>query len=413
MTPSLDRALAWVETLPFASASAAAFYLALVLVAASPALRGWLGARLSMPVPSTHSYLAPLDAFRGLAALYIATFHAWQWPEPLFNATAHQLAFIQRGAKAVPMFVIMSGFLIYRSLRDVASIQGIQHYLLRRFLRIFPLYAATVLALLVLHKHHGDGSFLIQRFIAEAFMVRSLEYPMFMNPPVWSLYVEVVFYLLLPLYLIAAGRRVVAATAAAFVVFAMTDPFGPRELMLWKYFCVGILACVAVDRWRGRVKEGAALALFAVGAGLLVVDIGEYGDWVGWLLSKAMAAAGLQYRTELANPALTVGLGLGMGLVVFGATCARSLNRVFTIRPLHILGVISYSVFMWHSFVVTADLPLAFDAKGGLAKLGVLPDGPASALIVPLVMVPAVLFWSAVSFLCVERPFLMRRPKTD
>lgn len=39
-------------------------------------------------------------------------------------------------------------------------------------------------------------------------MLRSLSFSEFINPPVWSLYVEVVFYLVLPAFVIAARGRI-------------------------------------------------------------------------------------------------------------------------------------------------------------------------------------------------------------
>lgn len=112
-----------------------------------------------MPPPSSNSHIAALDGLRGLAALYVTAFHAWQWPKvnpegalvPTatgpFDSLPELLPFLQHGDKAVPMFVVLSGFLIYRSLRTVETVGQIRAYLQHRFIRIFPLFAATVITL--------------------------------------------------------------------------------------------------------------------------------------------------------------------------------------------------------------------------------------------------------------------------
>jgi peptidoglycan/LPS O-acetylase OafA/YrhL len=264
--------------IPIASTSALAFYVMLLIIIVSPAFRAWLGTRLDMPEPSTHSYLGPLNAFRVMAALYVACFHAWQWPQPVFDATASMLPFIKAGAKAVPMFVILSGLLIYRSLRNLNSVEDFRLFLRRWFLRIFPLYGTTVLVLVLWHRY-PYASFPLQHYIADAFMLRSLDFPGFINPPAWSLYVEIAFYLLLPAYVIAVGGRTLSVTIVTALIFAMTDVFGPRELMLWKYFCIGVLVCLAVERWRGKLRRNGRSG-------------SSWQEWYSWQLMLAGISTG-------------------------------------------------------------------------------------------------------------------------
>jgi len=65
--------------------------------------------------------------------------------------------------------------------------------------------------------------------VAEVFMLHSLGYPVFANPPLWSLYVEVIFYLVAPLFLIANPRQAVAAATIGLVVFSIADAAGPAS----------------------------------------------------------------------------------------------------------------------------------------------------------------------------------------
>jgi peptidoglycan/LPS O-acetylase OafA/YrhL len=83
--------------------------------------------------------------------------------------------------------------------------------------------------------------------------------------------------------------------------------------------------------------------------------------------------------------------------------------KLLSIGPLRFLGVISYSVFLLHSFVITADL--AFRPDMTRIDHVMVPALASTVWLVPLVLVPAVLFWSTVSFALVERTFLQYRPR--
>ena len=154
---------------------AVAFYAAILAVALSSRVRDWVERYLSMPRPSNQRHLASLDALRGLAALLVAAFHGWQWP----GAPPHTVpAFIENGTKAVPVFVALSGFLIYRAVLAVESGAQLRRYLRNRFFRIFPLYAASVVALAALGCL-GDSESKLTEFLANFFMLRAFGSPLF------------------------------------------------------------------------------------------------------------------------------------------------------------------------------------------------------------------------------------------
>jgi peptidoglycan/LPS O-acetylase OafA/YrhL len=111
------------------------------------------------------------------------------------------------------------------------------------------------------------------------------------------------------------------------------------------------------------------------------------------------------------DPDFTLGLGVAEALIVLGAVCSERLSRLLSIKPFHVLGVISYSIIMWHSLIITADLPIVFDGHGAPLVTHSLPQWSASPHVIPLVIVPAIIFWSMSSYICIERPFLMRRPR--
>lgn len=397
------------ERLPFSTVSAVAFFV-VVILSVYPSQRMALWRILSMPTPSTKQHLSCLDSIRGLAALWIAVFHIWQWPQPSFNSTASIIPFVQYGNRAVPIFVVLSGFLIYRSLRRISSFHELRDYAIRRTLRIFPLYVATILVVLAtMQIEHPVPTW--QWFIGEVSMLRTVGWPIFSNPPAWSLYVEVLFYLILPVFVATFSKRIIVASAICLTVLSVADVVGPRELSLWKYFFFGILASEAYDMLRPHGRWWYGLVMFLSGCGLLFADVVGY-NWLNAIISYGCEAVSIEC-TLLAQPPLhiyTVQLGIATALLVVGALLSTTINRFLSIKPLQFLGVISYSIFLWHGFVIVADLPVAFDGRGFLRYLG----GPFETMPfwVPLfVILPSVLFWSLVSFALIERPFLKLRPK--
>jgi peptidoglycan/LPS O-acetylase OafA/YrhL len=393
------------ERLPIVSCSAFAGY-ALMASFLIPSIRRWATPLMVLPSPSTGFYMAPLDGFRGLAAFLVVMYHASIQGRPVYDATADILPFVRLGEKSVPIFCVLSGFLIFRSLARSISVEGIRHYVKKRILRIFPLYAATLVGCLII------GALKIYRIPGELFMLHGIGFPYLSNPVAWSLFVEVVFYALLPTIVVSAGSRILALSVCAVAVLAWSDMEGPRHFALWKYFFIGIISSELFDRYRQRLTEKWAIVLFAIGLALFALDFKEvdwFGDAVRW-------SGRYCFSIDIPISHYTVGLGVSFALIMIGAVSSRGLARVFGSGPLRIMGVISYSAFLLHDFIIVADLPLSFDGMGrihGMWGPAMQELPPAPAWFVPLVILPAVFFWATVSFLLIERPFLLMRPKQE
>ena len=109
---------------------------------------------------------------------------------------------------AVHMFFIVSGFLIFWSFD---ADQNKKHFYIKRFFRIFPLYAFLIILQTLFFIGFSDGSTfeVIKYFIANIFFLNflapsvgstlsSLEVNA-INGSLWTLKNEVVFYLIVPL----------------------------------------------------------------------------------------------------------------------------------------------------------------------------------------------------------------------
>lgn len=385
----------FIKAYPFAAASSLVTY-GLLAGLAFPASRRLLTTYFTHPVSPHQEYLQGFDALRGIAAAMVAMGHCWWATYPLFAST--QLAFpaLSLATKWVSVFAVLSGFLIYRSaVSAIKSADGIREYMIRRFFRIYPVYAFCVLLGLVFGQYSGNpnaGS--VAYFFSDLFMLSTLRWPAdFANPPAWSLYVEVVFYVLLPLVLLLVGQKRIVTFCLAMIVVMLFADDQSRFFALWKYFLFGIIASELSPRLPSRLGMAGLVAGFL----LVVVDFGgEKFDWA--------AAIGLGIKHVDTQ---TFGLGLGFGLLLAGLPHSKISGRVLSILPLQMLGVISYSVYLIQFFYIYASFPeIDLFVRAGSQDLyqhfSTMP--PYSTWVLPLLFFPGCLAWGCLLYLLIERP---------
>lgn len=372
------------------------FYVSIAWMVIYKPFRLWVKNAFSLLKPSTNEEWAALDTYRGLAALLVVFAHYVQWATPVFDLTQDFMGFIKWGSKAVPIFVTLSGFLIYRSVIRISDMQDLRLYAARRVLRVYPLYLLTVVLAIAV----GQTVVSTQNIIAEIFALRTLGYPYFSNPPAWSLYVEMAFYAVVPLYVFFVKKNIVAVSLFLFAALTLADASGPRELWLWKYFLVGIIASELSSRHGKTMSRYLMNAIFVFGVILLIIDFqGPRTDWFGKL------------RIAPWNPAtMSIGLALSCGLILFATPRLSLVSRSLGWWPFRFLGIVSYSLFLLHPFVLLVVFPeYRFSAVGQPQE--VFRNTPAvSAWYLPAVLGPATIFLAALSYMLVERPFLRRRP---
>ena len=155
--------------------------------------------------------LDALDGLRGLAALGIVLLHVWMFDHGDAGRPPKGPADLVIGELrlGVPLFFVLSGFLVFRPWA-AAALDGRPaprpgRYVLRRAARIVPAYWAALAAAFV-------GLRVVDHPLLEATAKQDLD------PPMWTLGVEVSFYAILPLVGWAAtriGRRRGARPACA------------------------------------------------------------------------------------------------------------------------------------------------------------------------------------------------------
>jgi exopolysaccharide production protein ExoZ len=272
-----------------------------------------------------------LQALRGLAALSVVTYHAFQWIDDRLWV----------GAAGVDVFFVISGFIIW----TVASADEAHPavFFWRRLTRVAPAYwVATGAVILVAALW---PTLMRQVTLSPAHIALSLAFlqhidprglPFPVLPPGWSLNYEAVFYLLVTLVLLAPAPlrfRLILSALALVIAFGVLDPpayyLGANMMML--QFGAGV--------WLARRQQLGGRTPPWFGAGLAVAGVA---------LLAAMGLTGL--RSDLWRPILW---GAPAAMIVAGALALEPLRRLAPPKLLLALGDASYAIYLCH-FVAVA-----------------------------------------------------------
>jgi len=357
---------------------------------------------------------AALDGLRGIAALMVFAIHVWIYQLPntvVLRRDSWEKTLLFEGRVAFVMFFVLSGYLLYRAFARAALGQGkavnVRSYLVRRAARIVPAYYVAILGTLALLWAAGDvpGRRLVDAAQLPLYFVFGQNYTpdtlLKLNAATWTLAVEVVFYLMLPVIGWLAlrwcrgrvGRQALllaglAATGLAWNAVDYSAGWGPvashSPPSFLPYFACGMLVALLVEWRRARgsapLGTGASAALVGGAAAVLVLN----GWWHATFAHDSVAMEVLaDSGAALAFAAIIAALVLGTGTGV----------RWLGARPLAWMGEITYGFYLWH-------IPLLVCARG----LGILPSG----IVLGLAVLPVAIAFGAASWHWIEQPFMRR-----
>ncbi|MCT7468646.1 acyltransferase family protein [Aliarcobacter cryaerophilus] len=185
---------------------------------------------------------------------------------------------------AVHIFFIVSGFLIFWSFD---ADQNKKHFYIKRFFRIFPLYAFLIILQTLFFIGFSDGNTIeiIKYFIVNIFFLNFLAPAVgstlsglevnAINGSLWTLKNEVVFYALVPLIFMLYKKYGVyflwiVYFLSVFYMFGVSY-FGIEKLLVQfpaqlRLFVVGIILYVLFDKFKDK-----NITLLAIGSLILIV----------------------------------------------------------------------------------------------------------------------------------------------
>jgi peptidoglycan/LPS O-acetylase OafA/YrhL len=319
-------------------------------------------------------HIDALTGLRGLAALLVLGFHAWALAGMPSAADAPWRHLLHSGWLGVDVFFVLSGFLLMRGLLATdAKAGGVrwQRFFALRAARLLPAFHAQLLVLAALGAI-GLGAVIgwtpsIGGTLAHAVLwLNAWPWVPAHLGPWWSLAVEAGCYLTLPLLLPMmrrAGRATAALALAALlavawraVVVAM-DP-SIEQRIGWAEHVPGRWVQFVAGAWLASRLAALDGRSVAAGTGRLG-GLGRFASAFGLaclalLLALPFLMPGGPYNGVVdsrawtwAWPLLTAAPVLGL-LGTLVANPRSRLARFFAAAPLRALGVVSYSLYLWH-----------------------------------------------------------------
>lgn len=335
-----------------------------------------------------------LDIFRGLAAMLVFFFHYWTF-YGMPNVESFFGKIFSAGHLGVDIFFVLSGFLVSLSLFRYCSVESqsgrpqgcaptnsnaLKKYFSARLRRIVPLAVASTLLFFIIKRNFGTENFL--DLFAHILFLQGFFQNFYhsINPVMWTLSVEMLFYIFLPLlYVFIAKKNFTRFLSIGFflvvlsfiwrgVVFYWYPESSAQEKIflseqLWgrfdQFFLGMVLAVLVftkkVSRHSKKFWNDGFQYYFSILSGILIfsfsystfAEIGSGFRDVFWMQVLLHSLVGLGFFLFL--------LGF-VGLQNTSDKKHRDLNRtplqkIFT--PLLFLGEISYGIYVFHFPIVS------------------------------------------------------------
>jgi len=326
--------------------------------------------RLKTSTVSNVEQLDALTGLRGFAALWVVSLHFIRETNTLLPASAGFNWFMGAGANAVPLFFILSGFILLHTYRDRFEIFSWREYfrfLGLRLARVYPAYLAALAAMILLvvvsavaGVPHTAGAYPLRWLLPEVLMLHNwvVMPPNFSgwNYPDWSVSAEWFAYLFifpLAVWLLkkisGGGKLRVAALALAVCVLE------PAIRTEWKLSMVSLLFLAGALLWDLRRR------LLALGGNMM-----QHLDSLG----VALLLAAVWFASVNGGRLAAAGILLAVALMIFGLARADGIfSRLLAARVCVFLGEISYSIYLVHGIVqrlVKVALPASKFAAASL-----------------------------------------------
>ncbi|SDM12647.1 acyltransferase family protein [Maricaulis salignorans] len=314
---------------------------------------------------TTSNYRPDIDGLRALAVMAVVLFHI-------------DKTWVPGGFIGVDIFFVISGFLITGNITSDIG-QGrfsIAEFYQRRIKRIIPALVALILVTLVAgqiimlpadFKDLSLSSVFSVLSLANFYFLFSVDTGYFADDSttipllhLWTLGVEEQFYLLWPLILAAWGTRgysrlVLAGLAMVALASFLLAQFVAPSAPMTAYYMLPMRA--------GQLLAG-AICLMAVRHHYRDARLPRLLREMLALLSLALIAGSLVFIHEgdLFPGFLAIPVTLGaVGLIYVGSAGGSLVNRALSFRPFVWIGLISYSLYLWHWPVLAFARYLAGD----------------------------------------------------
>ncbi|GLE04899.1 hypothetical protein PINS_up013880 [Pythium insidiosum] len=300
-----------------------------------------------------------LDGLRGLAAIFVVTQHANFMGDRNLGACAVDTFFVLSAFLLTMLFERQVQSLLRREVPLRSWVIALADYAVKRFLRVYPLFAIVAIVLRLLSVPQRERLFHVKR--AKSYdLFKTLTFDEWFRPHVfWTLPLEITYYLILPLFVVGmvrlrhlwwlpVGPTLVWIIHSGLYTFRTShQSFGPH----FPTFITGSLGAIVYARLaetieRNEVKwHRIVLRCIEYTTLALLLSVAFNGLLFTWIHpNPAPRASGFQF--------ISVHVTI---IIVCEMLLPGPIASILEWSLLRYVGKISFSVYLLHSFVIYSD----------------------------------------------------------
>lgn len=197
-------------------------------------------------------YYPLMDVLRFLAAIFVMLFHYFSGS--LKGNTDILSTLVIYGALGVELFFIISGFVIYNSIKD-----NWRDYVISRWLRLYPLFwvcATITYALTILL---GEPHLSFYKYLTNLFIINNGKVANMIDGSYWTLTIEIMFYFYIALFAYTIGKKRLIYFYILWLAYSyLSFYFSFNEMLISKlslvryspYFVFGGIMAILLERYR-------------------------------------------------------------------------------------------------------------------------------------------------------------------
>jgi peptidoglycan/LPS O-acetylase OafA/YrhL len=376
--------------------------------------------------------LPQLDGLRALAVLMVLTYHVWvlSYLDSTFKlmVLGNDLSFVFAwGHPGVDLFFMLSGFLLFLPFAGAfysdRKRPDVKKYFVKRLCRILPAYYLFLLvSILVIYPQQYLISQAFPQVMANFFFMQTFMFSTPVYPAIggvtWTLVIEMQFYLILPL--VAYFFRGKRAWVSFIIVVALVFLYRVAMLSVWnansssadfnyfyasEYNVFGVFDNFAIgmllanfyqhNKIKGATHKGQLLIdstrkLIWIVPFVLIFSIYQYFLW----RFDSNVQFAWNYFSFLFDIAI---YGCFAIVIIYLVYHESRLRRLLSLRYVGIIGVVSFSVYLWH-FTIIQQL-------SGMSFLSSVHGWDRYFILLPVVLILSLALAFAI-FVLVEKRFI-------
>lgn len=331
-------------------------------------IKAWLDDARSKP---SLRHVESCDGLRTLAVLIVAWFHIWQqsWLYPGLTVLGREInldPLVRSGYMWVDMMILISGFCLYlpwaRMRYEGGTPDRPLHFYARRLARIHPSYLLTIaimFAVAVARGAYFDRAHMARDLASHLTYTHMFFYDAYyasnLGGALWTLAVEMQFYLLFPL-LARAFYRLPATTFAAMVALALgfrgwvsvnvsdVSMYFNQLPAYLDTFALGMMAA-SIHAYLAQKRHGAATRILCSALAVLLLPL-------LWQVVRAQASCPDVEAIRLGQMSHRLAMGLlGAGFLVFSANAGLVLRKLLGNPLTRFFSGISLQFYIWHQTI--------------------------------------------------------------